>query len=113
MGPSPEQIQNAAFTPPPVQVLLPGGQVMGLLWERKQLPGGWVYLVSVDLWVCDEGGVMTTAPTRMWVDAPDHARPAEGTDPSVYAAVPTSSLPAPDSVERELGRRRPPGWVAN
>ncbi|WP_314251063.1 DUF6233 domain-containing protein [Streptomyces kutzneri] len=32
-------------------------------------------------------------------------------DPSVYAEVPTSPLPAPDSVERELGHRRPPGWV--
>ncbi|MET7530166.1 DUF6233 domain-containing protein [Streptomyces goshikiensis] len=105
-------VPHRAFTPPPVRILLPGGEVTGLLWERKQLPGGWVYLVSVDLWVCDEDGVMSTAPARMWVDAPSHTRPAEGIDPSVYADVPTNPLPTPDSVERELGRRRPPGWVA-
>ncbi|MFE2149102.1 DUF6233 domain-containing protein [Streptomyces lavendulae] len=83
----------------------------GLLWERRQLPGGWVYLVSFDLWICDEDGVMTTASTRMWVDAPGHARPVDGVDPAAYLAVPTFPLPAPDSVERQLGPKRPAGWV--
>ncbi|MFI6006320.1 hypothetical protein ACIA98_39120 [Streptomyces sp. NPDC051366] len=53
-----------------------------MLWERRQLPGGWLYLVSFDLWVCDEDGVMSTASTRMWVDAPFHARPIDGVDPA-------------------------------
>ncbi|MEY2226863.1 DUF6233 domain-containing protein [Streptomyces sp. BF23-19] len=109
--PAPQNDQPAAFTPPPVQILLPQGEVTGLLWERRQLPGGWIYLASFDLWVCDEDGVMSTASTRMWVDAPGHARPVAGVAPAAYTAVPTYPLPAPDSVERQLGPRRPPGWV--
>ncbi|MEU6313799.1 DUF6233 domain-containing protein [Streptomyces sp. NPDC047014] len=95
-----------------MQILLPQGEATGLLWERRQLAGGWVYLVSINLWVCDEDGVMTTASTRMWVDAPHHARPRIDVDPAAYAGVPTYPLPAPDSVERQLGPGRPPGWVA-
>ncbi|MGW4505824.1 DUF6233 domain-containing protein [Streptomyces sp. NPDC004436] len=101
----------ADFAPPPVQIKLPQGEATGLLWERRQLPGGWVYLVSFDLWVCDEDGVMTTASTRMWVDAPGHVRPVDGVDAAAYAAVPSYPLPAPDSVEQQLGPRRPRGWV--
>ncbi|MFE3577927.1 DUF6233 domain-containing protein [Streptomyces vinaceus] len=109
--PAPRNDRPADFAPPPVQITLPQGEVTGLLWERRQLPGGWVYLVSFDLWVCDEDGVMTTASTHMWVDAPGHARPVDGVDPATYAAVPTHPLPMPDSVERQLGPRRPAGWV--
>ncbi|WP_406738537.1 DUF6233 domain-containing protein [Streptomyces sp. NBC_00853] len=94
-----------------MQILLPQGEVTGALRERRQLPGGWIYLVVFDLWVCDEDGVMTTASTRMWVDAPGHARPVDGVDAAAYAAVPSYPLPAPDSVEQQLGPRRPPGWV--
>ncbi|MFG2986203.1 DUF6233 domain-containing protein [Streptomyces sp. NPDC048258] len=103
-------------TPPPVRVRLPGGdEVTGLLLERRQLPGGWYYLVAVDLWVSDEDGVMAAAPARMWVDAPGHVRPAEGVDPAAYEAVPTHPLPddeaRPPSLKAELGPRRPHGWV--
>lgn len=101
--PAPRNDHPADFVPPPVQILLPQGEVTGLLWERRQLPGGWFYLVSFDLWVCDEDGVMSTASARMWVDAPGRARPIEGVDPAAYAAVPVYPLPLPDSKERQLG----------
>ncbi|MER7514002.1 DUF6233 domain-containing protein [Streptomyces lavendulae] len=94
-----------------MRILLPQGEVTGLLWERRPLPGSWVYLVSFDLWVCDEDGVMATESTRMWVDAPGHVRPFDGVDPAVYLAVPTYPLPTPDSVERQLGPKRRTGWV--
>lgn len=45
---------------------------------------------------------------RIWVRAPEHARPVDGVS---YDQVPTEYLPKPSLVDQVLGPRRPSGWV--
>lgn len=51
---------------------------------------------------------MEPAEYRVWVRAPDHVRPVDGVS---YDDVPNEYLEPPSFLERELGPRRPSGWV--
>ncbi|MER5886995.1 DUF6233 domain-containing protein [Streptomyces sp. NPDC001941] len=92
--------------PPPVQVILPTGEVVTAhLYQRRQLEAGWIYQVGLPGYSGREDGVIEEVEYRVWVRAPEHARPVDGVS---YDAVPTHKLPAS---RRILGPRRPSGWV--
>ncbi|MFD5255278.1 DUF6233 domain-containing protein [Streptomyces bobili] len=94
--------------PPPVIVLLPGGQeVAGRLLERQQVPGAWLYKVAVPAWQNTPSGQVEPAWYVVWVQAPDHVKPVPGVS---YDDVPMPRLP-PTTEQQILGERRPSGWV--
>ncbi|WP_435975595.1 DUF6233 domain-containing protein [Streptomyces sp. Qhu_M48] len=98
------------FEPVPIRVLLPDGEqeVVGRLHARRQLPDGWVYLVSIPVYRNVEDGGVELAEYRMWLRPQDHLKPVAGVS---YENVPTERLEPPSVVERLLGPRRPSGWV--
>ncbi|MFE5948172.1 DUF6233 domain-containing protein [Streptomyces sp. NPDC056480] len=100
----------SAFDPVPIRVLLPDGEqeVVGRLYARKQLPDGWVYLVSIPVYRNTGDGGVEPAEYRMWLRPQDHLHPVEGTS---YDAVPIERLESSSLVERVQGARRPSGWV--
>jgi hypothetical protein len=53
-------------------------------------------------------GDVQAAEYRVWVRAPEHVRPVDGVS---YDAVPTERLAPPSEIRKELGPRRPSGWV--
>lgn len=92
----------------PIRVVLPDGQdIVGRLYARRQLPDGWVYLVSIPVYRNSNEDV-EPAEYRMWLRPQDHLRPVEGTS---YDSVPTERLEPPSLVQQILGPRRPSGWV--
>lgn len=93
----------------PIRVVLPGGQeVVAALWSRRQLRDGWRYEVTLPVWKNGPGDAVEPAEYRVWVRAPDHVRPVDGVS---YDDVPNEYLEPPSFLERELGPRRPSGWV--
>ncbi|MFB8406037.1 DUF6233 domain-containing protein [Streptomyces sp. NPDC055912] len=97
------------FEPVPIRVVLPDGQeIVGRLYARRQLPEGWVYLVSIPVYRNTTDGHVEPVEYRMWLRPQDHLRPVEGTS---YDSVPTERLAPPSLVEQTLGPRRPSGWV--
>ncbi|MGW4855346.1 DUF6233 domain-containing protein [Streptomyces sp. NPDC004288] len=105
----PEHSGSPEFEPVPIHVLLPDEQeVTGHLYARRQLPDGWLYLVSITVYRTSEDGRVEPVEYRMWLRPQDHLRPVDGV---AYDDVPTERLPQPTAVERILGPRRPSGWV--
>ncbi|MER7827010.1 DUF6233 domain-containing protein [Streptomyces sp. NPDC096097] len=95
--------------PVPIRVLLPGDQdVVGRLWSKRQVRDGWLYEVGLPAYRNGPGDTVEPAEYRVWVRAPQHVRPLEGVS---YDGVPVEYLEPPSLVERELGPRRPSGWV--
>ncbi|WP_445270429.1 DUF6233 domain-containing protein [Streptomyces sp. DSM 41634] len=76
--------------------------------SRRQLRDGWRYEVTLPVWKNGPGDAVEAAEYRVWVRAPDHVRPVDGVS---YDDVPVEYLEPPSVVERELGPRRPSGWV--
>ncbi|MFB7234992.1 hypothetical protein ACFCXK_09485 [Streptomyces sp. NPDC056269] len=97
------------FEPVPIRVALPDGQeIVGRLHARRQLPEGWVYLVSIPVYRNTTDGHVEPVEYRMWLRPQDHLRPVEGMS---YDSVPTERIEPPSLVEQILGPRRPSGWV--
>lgn len=95
--------------PVPIRVLLPGDQaVVAHLWSKRQVRDGWLYEVGLPAYRNGPGDSVEPAEYRVWVRAPEHVRPVDGVS---YGDVPTEYLEPPSLVERELGPRRPSGWV--
>ncbi|MFJ8301274.1 DUF6233 domain-containing protein [Streptomyces sp. NPDC094447] len=96
--------------PPPIRVRLPDGEqeVTGRLHARRQLPTGWLYLVSIPVYKTTDEGAIEPAELRMWLRPEQHLRPVDGAS---YDEVPTEHLPQPTAVQRILGPPRPRGWV--
>ncbi|MFE6819599.1 DUF6233 domain-containing protein [Streptomyces sp. NPDC057675] len=93
----------------PIRVVLPDGQeIVGRLYARRQLPEGWVYLVSIPVYRNPSDGHVESVEYRMWLRPQDHLRPVEGMS---YESVPTERIEPPSLVEQILGPRRPSGWV--
>ncbi|MGW6796634.1 DUF6233 domain-containing protein [Streptomyces chartreusis] len=109
---------DAGREPVPVRVVLPADPVLGQpqqevlarLWARRQIENGWLYLVGLPSYRCDENGRVEAAEYRTWVRAPEHVRPVDGVD---YDQVLTEKLkPSSQTAVREvLGARRPSGWA--
>ncbi|MFC9343676.1 DUF6233 domain-containing protein [Streptomyces sp. NPDC057020] len=97
------------FEQVPIRVVLPDGQeIVGRLYARRQLPEGWVYLVSIPVYRNPSGGHVESVEYRMWLRPQDHLMPVEGVS---YDSVPTERIEPPSLVEQILGPRRPSGWV--
>nr|MDT0521267.1 DUF6233 domain-containing protein [Streptomyces sp. DSM 41633] len=95
--------------PVPIRVLLPGDQeVVAHLWAKRQVRDGWLYEVGLPAYRNGPGDTVEPAEYRVWVRAPQHVRPLDGVS---YDGVPVEYLEQPSVVERELGLRRPSGWV--
>ncbi|WP_257002499.1 DUF6233 domain-containing protein [Streptomyces sp. WZ.A104] len=96
--------------PAPIRILLPDGEqeIVGRLHARRQLPDGWLYLVSIPVYRTTEDGGIEAAEYRMWLRPQEHLRPVDG---AAYDSVPTERLAPPPLVEQILGPRRPSGWV--
>ncbi|WP_331756546.1 DUF6233 domain-containing protein [Streptomyces sp. NBC_01568] len=95
--------------PVPIRVLLPGDQeVVAHLWAKRQVHDGWLYEVGLPAYRNGPGDTVEPAEYRVWVRAPQHVRPLDGVS---YDDVPVEYLEPPSVVERELGPRRPSGWV--
>ncbi|MFE6788194.1 DUF6233 domain-containing protein [Streptomyces sp. NPDC057680] len=101
--------EPAEFEPVPIRVVLPDGQeVVGRLYARRQLPDGWVYLVSIPVYRNSADEDVERAEYRMWLRPQEHLKPVEGTS---YDSVPTERLEPPSLIAHALGPRRPSGWV--
>ncbi|MFB7395164.1 DUF6233 domain-containing protein [Streptomyces sp. NPDC056191] len=97
------------FEPVPIRVVLPDGQeIVGRLYARRQLPEGWVYLVSVPVYWNPTDEHVEPAEYRMWLRPQDHLKPVEGT---LYDSVPTERMEPPSIAQKILGPRRPSRWV--
>ncbi|MFF3775790.1 hypothetical protein [Streptomyces sp. NPDC002232] len=82
---------SPAFEPVPIRVLLPDEQeVTGHLYTRRQLPEGWLYLVSITVYRTPEDGHIEPAEYWMWLRPQDHLRSVDGV---AYDEVPTERLP--------------------
>ncbi|MFE5797848.1 hypothetical protein ACFQ8C_35435 [Streptomyces sp. NPDC056503] len=83
--------QPAGSVPLPVRVLLPNSEeVTGRLWARRQIPEGWMYLVSVVVYRNVGEDEVETWDYQVWLRAQDHLRSVEGVS---YADVPVASPP--------------------
>ncbi|MBT2511773.1 hypothetical protein J7I98_39630 [Streptomyces sp. ISL-98] len=84
---TPSEFQSA-----PIRVLLPDGEqeVVGRLHAPRQLPDGWLYLVSIMVYRNTKEGGIEPAEYRMWLRPKDHLRPVDG---APYDTVPTERLP--------------------
>ncbi|OKJ47053.1 hypothetical protein AMK27_39230 [Streptomyces sp. CB02009] len=92
-----------------MRVVLPDGQeIVGRLYARRQLPEGWVYLISIPVYQNTADGHVEPVEYRMWLRPQDHLRPVDGVS---YDSVPTERIEPPSLVEQILGPRRPSGWV--
>ncbi|MER5617553.1 DUF6233 domain-containing protein [Streptomyces sp. NPDC002215] len=75
---------------PLVQVTMPDLQVLrGRLYERRQTPDGWLYMVGLVLWRSVDADHAGAGEYRSWMPASSTA-PLPGAD---YTAVPTTRLP--------------------
>ncbi|MEU0664153.1 hypothetical protein [Streptomyces lavendulocolor] len=70
---------------------------------------GWPFEVGLPAYRNGPGwDTVEPAEYRVWVRAPQHVRPLDGVS---YDDVPVEYLEPPSVVERELGPRRPSGWM--
>ncbi|MFF2306084.1 DUF6233 domain-containing protein [Streptomyces sp. NPDC058128] len=96
------------FEPVPIRVVLPDGQeIVGRVYARRQLPEGWIYLVSISVYWNLSDGHVEPVEYRMWLRPQDHLRPVEGVS---YDSVPAERLEPPSLVKQILGPRQPSGW---
>jgi hypothetical protein len=93
----------------PVRVLLPADpilhrgpqEVVARLYERRQTPDGWLYLVGLPAYRNTDDGGVEAAEYRVWVHAPHHVRPIDGVD---YDQVPTERI---ERTPQETARENP------
>lgn len=69
----------------------PEQEIVARLWRRRQTETGWVFQVGLPSYEGSEAGTVQAAEYRVWVRAPEHARPVDGVD---YDQVPTDRLEA-------------------